>query len=583
MIIGIDLGTTYSLCSYYDGKAPQLIPNAHGGVLTPSEVHIGEDVYVGDCVDSEKYPYHFRFFKEFMGTNRIFQAGEQEFTPVQLSALVLKQLKADAEAHLNQHVTEAIISVPAYFNDNQRIATKQAGQLAGLNTTRLVNEPSAAALAYQFGFDEASLMIFDFGGGTFDVSMVDCFDNIIEILAVSGDNHLGGKNVDKLLADYFCQQTNTQNLSAEEMTRLCQDMEVLKESLSAQGQMLYSFQGKELLFTKPLLRDLCQPIFNQLKVIMAQAVRDSEKDLQDIDQVILVGGSSNLEGLPQFIQNLMGKKPLLLQNPQTVVALGMGYYVGMKSRHHSLCELILTDVCPFSLGIATVHNNKDSNPHLTPLIPRNTTLPATKKSEFVTVHPDQKSISLEIYQGEGYFAEENILLSTLNIDLPRQTNQKIHAIQVTFTYDFNGILQVDVQGDGIELTHKVLSDQTKHYSPEELQAAAMSLNFFKLAQETPQNDPLVREANYFYGIVGRKEKELLRAVLDEYRKAQLKSRVEERKAQRKLRFLLDKMEEWEEERNPFSQQYHFRDYLADQGEEEFSLDDFEDFDDDQED
>ncbi len=224
MIIGIDLGTTYSLCAYFDGKESYLIPNSKGACLTPSVVHFSLDgrVMVGACEDTEEFPKSFRFFKEFMGTDKFFSVGEQKLTAVDLSSFVLKQLKEDAEQFLSQEVTEAVISVPAYFNDKQRVATKMAGRLAGLGTTRIVNEPSAAALAYQFGYDEATLMVFDFGGGTFDVSMVDCFENIIEILSISGDNHLGGKNVDYILAKYFCGVTggNFEELSQESQLQL---------------------------------------------------------------------------------------------------------------------------------------------------------------------------------------------------------------------------------------------------------------------------------------------------------------------------------------------------------------------------
>lgn len=566
MIIGIDLGTTYSLCAYFDGKNPQLIPNSQGKFLTASEVHLGEDksFAVGDCPAGD-FPYHFRFFKEFMGTDRVFSGGGECFSAVQLSALVLKQLKEDAERFLNCKVEEAVISVPAYFNDNQRIATKQAGQLAGLGSSRIVNEPSAAALCYQFGYDEATLMVFDFGGGTFDVSMVDCFDNIIEILSISGDNHLGGKTVDQHLGRYFCQEVGLNWSLLEEDGQLLRDMEVIKEKLPQEPQILYEYQGKEFLFTRHLLQDICKPLFHRLKVIMAQAVRDSGKEMGDIDQVILVGGSSRLVGLPQFIEDLMGIKPICTKNPQTVVALGMGYYVGMKSRQSALRELILTDVCPFTLGVGTVTGNQDSRPHVTPLIPRNTTLPASFQSRFVTVSHGQDAIVVNVVQGEGYFVKENLLLANIEFSLPPAPAGE-EGVEVCFTYDFNGILQVDIyhEESGTHKSHRILSTEAKHYREEELQEAIDQLNQYRLHCLSGEEHGLLREANGFYGRMGRHEKEILAKLMGEYKLALGNSRVESRKIQRKFRFLLEHMAKWEENTHDFSEESSFRHYLAEQ-------------------
>lgn len=578
MIIGIDLGTTYSLCAYYDGEKSQLIPNAQGGYLTPSEIFVGQDVAVGFCPSPKDYPHHFRYFKEFMGTEKEYKANDQVFTPLALSTLILSQLKTDAEAFLGQEITEAIISVPAYFNDNQRSATKQAGQLAGLNTTRLVNEPSAAALAYHFGYDEAGLMILDFGGGTFDVSLVDCFDHIIEITAISGDNHLGGKNIDQIMADHFCKH---HNLPSPDET-LLKELEQVKEQLASHSQILFRHKDKELCFSRPLLKELCHPLFQQIRQIIAQALSDCQRE-GNIDQIILVGGSSHLVGFSDYIQELFDIKPLCAQNPQTVVALGMGYYAGMKSRHQNLSELILTDVCPFTLGVATVHNTNDLYPHVTPLIPRNTTLPASASANFKTIHSGQTEIQIQVLQGEGYFLSDNLLLDTIVFTVPIPEGRKLPpaaTVTVTFTYDLNGILQVDVTHQGVTTTHNILSNKAIENDPKALAQILSRLKASKIAKQAPETDPFLRKANQFFATIGYREKDILRNVLDDYRKAQLEGLIPLRKMQRKLQYLLDKLTQWQESDKVLSET--FLDFLSEFPDDEFQfLEDDDYFDDDE--
>ncbi|MFI3255178.1 MAG: Hsp70 family protein [Eubacteriales bacterium] len=574
MVIGIDLGTTYSLASFFDGKSPQLIPNSKGAVMTPSTVHLGaeKEIVVGDW-DKESSPLGtFQYFKEFMGTDQVFSQGEETFSPIQLSAFILKQLKLDAERYLGESVSEAVISVPAYFNHKQRVATKKAGELAGLSTTRLVNEPSAAALAYQFGMEEATLLIFDFGGGTFDVSLVDCFENIIEILSVSGDNHLGGKDVDSLLAEYFCavNEINYSHLTESEERQLLQDMSLLKEKIPELSQVHYRFLEKELLFDSKLVKNIYQPIFKKISQIMAQALWDSGKEMSDLDEVILVGGSSHLFGLKEYITELLGKPCLCKYHPQTVVALGMGYYVGIKSRAKAVEEWILTDVCPFTLGIATVHGDHDIVPHLSPLISRNTTLPATATKKFVTVIDGQDEIVADIIQGEHYFARDNLLLDTIVFPVP-PAPAGAEGVEVSFTYDLNGILQVHIfhQNSGTSQVSAIVSSALDE--KEDLREMMARLEEFRL-ESTLEEDKLLQEANCRYTRLSHKEQEFLRFHLGKYQEAK-GSKVERLKQEKKLSVLLEIFAMWEVE---FYQRQGrlFLDFLEEHLPEHFTLDDF---------
>lgn len=575
MIIGIDLGTTFSLCSYFSENGPKLIPNSQGKYLTPSIVHFKEDktFTVGDCSDPS-FLHHVSYFKEFMGTTHKFTLGKQEFSPVELSTFVLKQLKSDAETFLGVKVTEAVISVPAYFNDNQRIATKQAGQLAGLATTRIINEPSAAALAYRGDSEEATLLVFDFGGGTLDVSVVDCFENIIEILSISGDNHLGGKTVDDLIAHYFCEKTEIsfEDLDKEEQKTLLLQSQQAKEALSKSKNLIFSFKGKDLLFTREILEDLILPLFKKMKQIMANAVRDSGKVPSEIDQVVLVGGSSHLVGLSAYISELMGKVPVSATKPQEVVALGMGFYAGIKSRNEAVEDIILTDVCPFTLGIGVVHGPHDHTPHVSPMIPRNTTLPAIRRELFSTVHDDQEKVQLTIVQGEAYYQKDNLLLEELSITVDPGT-AGTQGIEVTFTYDLNGILQVDIVhlNSGRSKSRAIVS-QGLHYSEFELHSAMEALNRFKLASSTPQEDPLLTLAREAYPSCDEFCQKQLSALMGYYEQALEMGTVEKRKASRRLQEFLDYLAD--DNAYVFDSDWDFAGGMAE--EESDELEDFDD-------
>ena len=372
-IIGIDLGTTNSLVSVYRNGRAELLPNEWGQLLTPSCVGVLEDgtVTVG-AVAKERLITHPRetaaSFKTWMGTQKEFLLGGKVFLPHELSALVLRKLAQSAREALGEEIEEAIISVPAYFNDNQRCATRLAAQLAGLPVKRLINEPSAAALYHSHAAhrEEQRLLIVDFGGGTLDVSVVDCFENMVEIVAIAGNNRLGGNDIDRAIAAYFCQQTGLtwSTLDSQQQRQLLSLAERGKISLSQtrdHGCVLACQMGQKTLsvpLNGEILRAICQPIFQQVKEVIVRGVRDSSIPLSAIHDVVLVGGSSQMGVFVDYLEALFSKRPTLAKHPEHTVALGVGLCAGIKQRCAELRDLVMTDVCPFSLGVATYHRVK---------------------------------------------------------------------------------------------------------------------------------------------------------------------------------------------------------------------------------
>ena len=491
-IIGIDLGTTNSLvCVFKDGNT-MLIPNSFGKMLTPSVVSVGEDgsIYVG-AVAKERLVTHpeatAASFKRYMGTGKVFTLSGRKFTPQELSSFVLRQLREDAEAFLGEPVTEAVISVPAYFNDNQRYATKEAGKLAGLKVERLINEPSAAALTASRlgGKDEGSFLVFDFGGGTLDVSVVDYFDNVIEIIAVSGDNHLGGDDFDEKIARYFCEQSQISyhELSAGEKASLLQHAERCKKDLSLLKEVTYTFElsrEKKVTLDNAGLAKLGQDLFDRAAQVITRALSDSGRKMEDMDEVILVGGSSKMPVVGFFLLTAFGKEAHAAASPDEIVAMGAGIYAGIKERKEELRDLVLTDTCPFTLGINVVNWADQQNPIMSPIIERNSILPSSKKGFYTNVTAYQSAMIIKVYQGEGYYCRENIYLGEIKIDIARKKKGE-NRIEVCFTYDINGILLVEVADlDKGTKEQAILSSDQSRLGEEELKRRVEELKNYKL-------------------------------------------------------------------------------------------------------
>jgi molecular chaperone HscC len=462
-VIGIDLGTTNSAIAIWrDGRA-ELIPNSIGGVLTPSAVSIDDDgqVLVGLAARERQVTHPgvtATAFKRYMGTRRAIRVGDRDFLPEELSALVLGSLKSDAEAHLGRPLESAIISVPAYFNDKQRKATRRAGELAGLKVDRLINEPTAAALAYGIHHraDETRFLVFDLGGGTFDVSILELFEGVIEVRASTGDNYLGGEDFNEVLvAEMFKRFASEWRVESREnepllYQRLRDQAERARRLLTNQPEatmvVTWHDQHFEHTVTSRQFESLCQPLLSRLRDPVIRALRDSKIGIEELKEIILVGGATRMPIVRQTVTRMFGRFPATELNPDEVVALGAAVQAGLKARDAALAEVVLTDVCPYTLGVDSAEKRPDGTIHpdvFAPIIERNTVIPASREKEFATLGDGQQKVVFHVYQGESRKASENIDLGVVEVPVPARRAGEI-KIKTRFTYDINGCLEVDV-------------------------------------------------------------------------------------------------------------------------------------------
>lgn len=484
--IGIDLGTTNSLiCVWQDGK-PILIPNSIGEVVTPSVVSVDDDdsILVGRAALSRLTTHPSRSaatFKRFLGSNKVFELGDKKFTPTELSAMVLKSLKADAEAFLKQEIHDVVISVPAYFNDEQRKQTRFAAELAGLNAVRLINEPTAAAMAYGLHEEQSgNTLVFDLGGGTFDVTVLEYALPIIEVHASAGDNYLGGEDftdelVKACLSDWNLKQ---QDIPVDDYARLLDLAEQLKCKLSGDElhKLTWFWQDKQWEFSlnENRAKTLWLPLLNRLRSPIEQALNDARLKPNQLEHIVLVGGSSQLGVVRELVTKLFGKLPYRHINPTTIVAQGAAVQAACRLRNADIEEVILTDVCPYTLGIESSSGNVGGL--FAPIIERNTIVPTSKVKTFYTVHPQQKIIGIAVYQGESPRVENNVLID--KFEVPVTPMEKIQSIDVRFSYDLNGLLEVDVvvletgikHGKVIDHSPIGLTDKQKQESHERLKS-----------------------------------------------------------------------------------------------------------------
>lgn len=490
-VIGIDLGTTNSLvCVCQEGR-PVLISNSLGEALTPSVVSVDEngEICVG-AVAKERLISHpeatAASFKRYMGTKKVFTLAGNTFTPQELSSFVLRQLKEDAERFLGEEVTEAVISVPAYFNDNQRYATKEAGKLAGIHVERLVNEPSAAALAASrsSGEEEGSYLVFDFGGGTLDVSVVDYFDNVIEIVAINGDNRLGGDDFDEVIARSFCahHQMDYAGLDPQRKATLLRLSEKCKRELTSQDEteLIWEAEDKRMPLNNLLLAGLSQNLFDRISQVVETALRDSDRSIEEIDEIVLAGGSSKMPVISLYLQTLLKRKPCMVASPDEVIAMGVGLYAGIKERKQDIKDLVLTDICPFTLGINVVNYADEENPIMSAVIERNSILPCSKREWYTNAYDDQGKIVVGIYQGEAFYCNDNLKLGAIEMDiLPVKKGET--RLEVRFSYDINGILEVEVKDRQTDqMQRRVLTSENLRLSEEELNSRLEELRTYKL-------------------------------------------------------------------------------------------------------
>ncbi|MDR9853908.1 molecular chaperone HscC [Paenibacillus sp. VCA1] len=458
-MIGIDLGTTNSLVAYWTEEGPAIIPNVLGERLTPSIVSVDEngEILVGQ-IAKERLITHPELtaaaFKRYMGTEKIFRLGTYSFSPEELSSFVIKSLKADAEAFFGHEVTEAVISVPAYFNDTQRKATKRAAEIAGLKVERLISEPTAAAIAYGLHQrqSETKFLVFDLGGGTFDVSILEFFEGVMEVQSIAGDNYLGGEDFTELLVSWFAEKhvIDIQALDAKERSALFKQAEVCKRMIGSgsYGQMSFTLGEKtcESTIDRNEFEKIAGQLMLRLRHPIERALRDAELAPDDLDAVILIGGATRMPLIKSVVSRMFGRLPFNQINPDEAVALGAAIQVALKQRDEALKEVVLTDVCPYTLGIETTKplgGGRYDGGHFSPIIERNTPIPVSKVESYSTIHDQQKSIRVAIYQGESRKVENNIYLGELEVQIPADEagNQ---SIDVRFTYDINGILEVEV-------------------------------------------------------------------------------------------------------------------------------------------
>ncbi|MBA4227487.1 MAG: molecular chaperone HscC [Hyphomonas sp.] len=474
-IIGIDLGTTNSLVAVFEADGPKLVPNALGEVMTPSAVGYGDDgaMLVGRAARDRLLTHPdltTARFKRYMGTNHEVKLGKKSFRPEELSALVLGSLRADAEAHLGQKVEEAVISVPAYFNDIQRKATITAAEFAGLKVNRLVNEPTAAALAYglQDREAESTFLVVDLGGGTFDVSILEMFSGVMEVRASAGDAFLGGEDFTDALAAELGRQLGIQpkDVSREEGARLRALANRLKHQLSekaeATGDYIIKGEARPVSITREKFDEITDELLKRLRMPIQRAISDASLRADDLHRIITVGGATRMQAVRGLITRLFKRFPEHSIDPDHVVALGAAVQAGLAARHAALDDVVMTDVCPFTLGYEVsvpLGPNQWEAGHFSPLIERNTVVPASRANEISPLEQHQREINLMIYQGESPFVRDNVRIGQLRVPLPADLKAD-KTVEVRYTYDTSGILEVEATPVATKKTLRLVIEGT---------------------------------------------------------------------------------------------------------------------------
>lgn len=562
MIIGIDLGTTNSLAAYFSEDGAKIIENRLGKSLTPSVVAVDENhqILVGETAKEYGLMHPERMaqvFKRSMGSGKKFKLGEREFSAEELSAFVLRSLKEDAEQLLGEAVTEAVISVPAYFDDKRRKATQRAGELAGLKVERIISEPTAAAISYGLYEKTKStrFLVFDLGGGTFDVSILELFQNILEVRAVAGDNYLGGEDFTDILQTEFLDknQIDADKLTEKEAARLHKEAELAKKQFSEKNEvtMQFSYEGEEkkLVITLEEYEKLCESLLDKIRKPIQRSLSDAHLRLSEVDEVVLVGGATRLPVVRNFIIRLFRKFPNNKIHPDEAVALGAAIQAAMKERHKAVKEVILTDVCSFTLGtevsVERAYGMYEAG-HFLPIIERNTVIPASRTERLYTLHDNQESIRIRVLQGESRFAVNNLYLGSLEISIPKN-KAGMEAVDVTYTYDINSLLEVEakVVSTG-EVKKQIIKGKENDMTPEQIEERMEELSYLKVPpREQEENRLLLLRGERIYEESTGNERMLLDMWLRAFEDA-LNTRdagvIED--ARRELKERLRSLEEW---------------------------------------
>ncbi|MEM7481615.1 MAG: Hsp70 family protein [Acidobacteriota bacterium] len=535
-IVGIDLGTTNSLIAVVESEGPRILPNAVGDDLTPSAVLVDQgNVSVGKIARARasRCPEKVAMsFKRDMGTSRTFELEGKVFSPQELSAAVLRNLKQDAESSLGCSIEEAVISVPAYFNEAQRNATREAGEIAGLKVERLLNEPTAAAIAYGMHRreEELKVVVLDLGGGTFDVTVLEILEGVIEIQATAGDSRLGGDDFTSALAKalWSRQGLTEQDLPASPISRArwWAACDQAKARLSSQGSARIalpefeiqpgSFQDFEIDLERNQVDEIWEPLVARLKGPTLRALRDADLRPESISDVLLVGGSTRLPCVQRFAASLFQRMPSRHPEPERIVAKGAALQAGLKDRNAAVEDLVVTDVAPFSLGIATrtTLDGFHLDDSFSPILERGTVIPASRIEQYTTVSDNQEGIQVEVFQGEHSLCQDNTALGKLKVSVPKAPAGK-EMIDVRFTYDLNALLEVEVTVHSTQETHHLLLTGSKtRMSAEEIENARRAMKALKFhpRDALPNATALARAEDLYIDLRGRDREHLALAM-----------------------------------------------------------------------